>query len=51
MNNIPEDSMLRRHYLTELANKKPDYTPESLWSGNVMIPLVGFLIFLLVLFV
>ena len=69
MTHIPEDSMLRRHYLTELKSKqdillqkfidhteitKPNdtsvYAPPPLWSNNVLIPLIGFLFFLAILF-
>ena len=39
MNNIPEDSMLRRHYLTELRNKQTANFEAFLEATNeVMAP-------------
>ena len=65
MTNIPEDSMLRRHYLTELKfqqerniekfmnQTKPqiEQAIEPLWSKGVMIPVVAFLFFMAVIFI
>lgn len=53
MTNIPEDSMLRRHYLTEQQNKKEETIiyAQPLWSNGVLIPTIAFLFFLAVLFI
>jgi hypothetical protein len=68
MTNVPEDSMLRRHYLTELRNKqtanfdafisatKTVLEPESevhyypFWSNAVLLPLIGFVFMMCVVF-
>jgi hypothetical protein len=55
MNQIPTDSMLRRHYLTEMKNRN-DGSYETheydtpLWSNVVMIPAILFLFFMGVIF-
>jgi hypothetical protein len=69
MTNVPEDSMLKRHYLTELRNKqtanfdafinatKTVLEPESevhyypFWSNAVLIPLIGFVFMMCVVFI
>ena len=54
MNNIPEDSMLRRHYLTELANKRASTTHdsnESFFSNQWLVILTAIVIFTVVLIV
>ena len=63
---VPEDSTLRRHYLTELKYQqeknmerfmnqtipqKPIIYAEPFWSKPVLIPLVAFIFFILVIFV
>ncbi len=68
MTNIPEDSMLRRHYLTELKAKQSanfdgflkatekTLNPESevhyypFWSNAVLMPLIGFVFMMCVVF-
>lgn len=68
MTNVPEDSMLRRHYLTELKSKqsanfdaflnatKSALEPESevhyypFWSNAVLLPLIGFVFMMCVVF-
>ena len=68
MTNIPEDSMLRRHYLTELKAKQTAnfegfmkateraLTPDSevhyypFWSNAVLLPLIGFVFMMCVVF-
>lgn len=69
MTNIPEDSMLRRHYLTEWRNnldkqllnglcnqeqgdniETTTYVP-SIWSNDVLIPLIVFAFFMAVIFI
>ena len=55
MNQIPTDSMLRRHYLTEMKTRN-DGSYETheydtpLWSYGVMIPAILFLFFMGVIF-
>ena len=63
---VPEDSTLRRHYLTELKYQQeknmerfmsqtiPQKTiiyAEPLWSKGVLIPAIAFLFFLAVIFI
>jgi hypothetical protein len=68
MTNIPEDNMLRRHYLTELKAKQSanfdgflkatenTLNPESevhyypFWSNAVLLPLIGFVFMMCVVF-
>ena len=66
MTDIPEDSMLRRHYLTEVKfqqernrekfmsqtiQKSVDIQSEPIWSKRVLIPAVMFLFFIAVIFI
>ena len=53
MNNIPEDSMLRRHYLTELKNRveENEVVSAPFWSNQVLIPLVVFGFFMALVFI
>ena len=63
---VPEDSTLRRHYLTELKYQQeknmerfmnqtiPQETiiyAEPFWSKGVLIPAIAFLFFLAVIFI
>ena len=67
MTKIPEDSMLRRHYLTEQKYKKGNVTIQEIdnvepvlvgeeyappfWSNQVLIPLIAFAFFMAVVFI
>ena len=66
MTGIPEDSMLKRHYLTELnfqqeKNREKfmnqtiaqsvDVQSEPIWSKGVLIPAIIFLFFMAVIFI
>ena len=67
MNNIPEDSMLRRHYLTELKNKQSvnfdafmnatqpvkiiEVPYAPFWSNQVLIPMFVFAFFMMLVFI
>lgn len=56
--NIPEDSVLKRHYMTELKYREDalieltrpkQFSP--LWSIEVMVPLIGFIFMMAVVFI
>ena len=68
MSDIPQDSMLRRHYLTEwrnnldkqllngLCNQEQEINIDtthvpSIWSNDVLIPLIAFAFFMAVIFI
>jgi len=53
MNNIPEDSVLRRHYLTELRNKQAEQAEQAVtreWSNMALFPVIAFLFFMCIMF-
>lgn len=66
MTDIPEDSMLKRHYLTELnfqqernrerfmnqtIQQSVNNQSEPVWSKSVLIPTIVFLFFMAVIFI